>query len=47
MKLKLFFTLCLALFLSIGTQSCRKGPTKTHRGKIKKGKPIPCPIKDC
>ena len=32
-----------------GVEGCRKGPTPTKKNtkKIKKGKPIPCPIKDC
>lgn len=33
----------------IGAEGCRKGPSKSKRNtkKIKRGKPIPCPIKDC
>lgn len=33
----------------IGSEGCRKGPssTKKNNKKVKKGKPIPCPIKDC
>ncbi len=33
-----------------GAEGCRKGPSSTHKTnkkKVKRGKPIPCPIKDC
>ncbi len=32
-----------------GVEGCRRGPstTKLNNKKIKKGRPIPCPIKDC
>ena len=45
-KLLAFSLLALVLF---GSEGCRKGPTtsKKNTKKIKKGKPIPCPIKDC
>ena len=43
----------LILFIGailIGSEGCKKGPSSSHKKnnkKIKRGKPIPCPIKDC
>lgn len=43
----------LILFLGailIGSEGCRKRPSSSHqknKKKVKRGKPIPCPIKDC
>lgn len=39
----------LALIL-VGSDGCKKGPSSTHqknKKKVKRGKPLPCPIKDC
>jgi len=49
MKLKRFIWILLIGSMILGTEACKKGPsnTKKNNKKIKKGKPIPCPIKDC
>ncbi len=46
---KITFILFLGIIL-IGSEGCRKGPTASHKKnkkKVKRGKPLPCPIKDC
>ena len=49
MKLNRFFILLSLVAILIASEGCRKGPSKTKRNttKIKKGKPMPCPLKDC
>lgn len=49
MKLNRFFILLSLVTILMVADGCRKGPSKTKRNttKIKKGKPMPCPLKDC
>ena len=49
MKLHRVFVILFLSLLVLGTEGCRKGPSpsKKNTKKVKKGKPIPCPIKDC
>ena len=45
-KIKSIFV--IVLIALIGMQSCRSSQFKEHKPRtLKKGKPIPCPIKDC
>jgi len=41
--------LLLILAMALPNEGCKKGPSKSRKNnkKVKKGKPIPCPIKDC
>ncbi|RED93187.1 hypothetical protein C7460_12626 [Marinoscillum furvescens DSM 4134] len=41
--------LLVLLSLAVTFSACRKGPSSSidKKRQIKKGKPIPCPIKDC
>lgn len=51
MKKSLFFSVLLIIvvsFSSVLLQSCGTSKGNGHNSKkIKRGKPIPCPIKDC
>lgn len=42
-----FIMLLFLVALTLG--GCRKGPSATYDNskRIKRGKPVPCPIKDC
>lgn len=35
----------ISVFLLLGLSSCAAG--RGGKGKMKRGKPIPCPVKDC
>lgn len=39
----------LLLVITMALSGCRKGPSASYDSskKLKRGKPIPCPIKDC
>ncbi len=39
--------LLMALVVAGSLGSCKQGPSRSYKGKLKKGKPIPCPVKDC
>lgn len=43
--LSMFFLSLLVVAPTI--QSCKRNPSRQYKGKIKRGKPIPCPVKDC
>ena len=45
---KIIYVVLISVFV-IGLEGCKKGPSSSTKNnkKIKKGKPIPCPIKDC
>jgi len=49
MKLKKLFILLSLLAIMAVADGCKKGPSKTkyNTTKVKKGKPLPCPVKDC
>jgi hypothetical protein len=46
--IKLLFVLSLLAIMTVA-DGCKKGPSKTkyNTTKVKKGKPLPCPLKDC
>ena len=46
---KFFFILLLGSVV-VGASGCRKGPVASHqknKKKVKRGRPLPCPVKDC
>ena len=49
MKIRTFVWMLVIGFTILGTEGCRKGPSasKKNSKKIRKGKPVPCPMKDC
>ncbi len=49
MKIGRIFLILSFTLLVIGMDGCKKAPSSSKKNtkKIKKGKPIPCPIKDC
>ena len=49
MRIRNFIGMLLIAFTILGTEGCRKGPStsKKNNKKIKSGKPMPCPLKDC
>ncbi|MCU0392244.1 MAG: hypothetical protein MUE81_14090 [Thermoflexibacter sp.] len=44
-KIKLFFSILLIALLPLIFGACAS--SGRGKGKIKRGKPIPCPVKDC
>jgi hypothetical protein len=49
MKGSRIFLIAFLLVVVLPHEGCRKGPSQSKKNnkKIKKGKPIPCPLKDC
>jgi len=37
----------LAFAIMVVCVSCKSSPSKSYQGKIKRGKAVPCPVKDC
>jgi hypothetical protein len=49
MKMNRVFMILSMVAILMVADGCRKGPSQSKRNttKIKKGKPMPCPLKDC
>lgn len=48
MRKTFIYTLLSLLLLGMGLESCRSSQFKERKPRtLKKGKPIPCPVKDC